>query len=101
MTSNTQVFPRKVVASAIKCLFRDGSEHLVIGVRHWDPLMHSQGTLLEEKLGVRIDEDQGFVDQYGVFLDRVEALQVVKESGQPFNPRRNGATDELYSEGVW
>lgn len=101
MTSNTQAFPRKVVASAVKCMFRDGTEKLVIGVRHWDGLMHVQGDLLEEKFGGRVAEDQGFVDQYGIFMGRVEALQVVKESGQPFNPTRNGADDELYSEGVW
>lgn len=101
MESSTQAFPRKVVASAVKCIFKDGTERLVIGVRHWDNLMAEQYILLKEKFGSRIDEDQGFIDQYRVFLGRVEALQVVMESGQPFNPRRNGATDELYSEGVW
>lgn len=101
MESNTLIFPRKVVASAVKCIFADGTERLVIGVRHWDPLMSEQYLLLKEKFGSRVDEDQGFIDQHRVYLNRVEALQVVKESGQPFNPRRNGASDELYSEGVW
>lgn len=44
---------------------------------------------------------QGFVDQYGVFVDRRTAMGIVLESGQPFNIQRNGGDiRELFSEGI-
>ena len=102
MESDIQVFPRKVVAAATKCFFHWGEEHVVVGVRHFDAFMRKSIQLLQEKHGVRVDEEQGFVDQYGVFMSRTEAMQVVKASGQPFSLNRNGGEDdELYSEGVW
>lgn len=46
--------------------------------------------------------DQGFVDQRGNFYCRVDAMKIVKASGQPFDPKRNGSgNDELYSEGIY
>jgi hypothetical protein len=46
--------------------------------------------------------DQGFIDQWGQFYTRREAMRVVKESGQPFNLERNGSQDEkLFSEGLY
>lgn len=102
MTSNTQVFPRKVVAAATKCLFHWDVDQVVIGVRHFDKYMRQTMGLLQEKYGTRYDEEQGFVDQWGVFMSRTEAMQVVKASGQPFSFERNGHQDEeLFSEGVW
>ena len=102
MESDIQVFPRKVVAAATKCFFNWGEEHVVVGVRHFDAFMCNSIQLLQEKHGVRVDEEQGFVDQWGVFMSRTEAMQVVKESGQPFSFERNGHQDEeLFSEGVW
>ena len=102
MESDIQVFPRKVVAAATKCFFNWGEEHVVVGVRHFDAFMCNSIQLLQEKHGVRVDEEQGFVDQWGVFRSGEEAMQVVKASGQPFSLNRNGGEDdELYSEGVW
>ena len=69
---------------------------------HFDAFLRNSIQLLQEKHGVRVDEEQGFVDQWGVFMSREEAMQVVKASGQPFSLNRNGGEDdELYSEGVW
>lgn len=48
------------------------------------------------------DFEQGFIDQWGCFYTRTEAMQAVKASGQPFNIKRNGGNDdELYSEGLY
>ena len=79
---------------------------LLVGVRHFDPLM--QCTIKRFGLAGAFNLDdkqyehaQGFVDQYGVFCDRVESMQIVKDSGQPFDIKRNGGSDdELYSEGI-
>ncbi|WP_051241308.1 hypothetical protein [Vibrio litoralis] len=92
---------RKVIAAACKY-----GETIIVGVRHYDGVMHGQlkqmpqrGLELVESRG---DVVQGFIDNKGNFLDRVEALALVKESGQPFYPNRNGGDgSELYSEGVW
>lgn len=43
--------------------------------------------------------DQGFVDQFGRFYHRVEALQLAKQNGQLF--RNPGAAYELYSEDLY
>lgn len=102
MTSSIHVFQRRVVAAATKCIFNWGEERVVVGVRHFDDHMTKHIKLLQAIHGERVDEEQGFVDQYGVFMSRTEAMQVVKESGQPFSFERNGhQDDELFSEGVW
>ena len=75
--------------------------YLLCGARHWDSVMHKQA----DKMGLSrklITEEQGFIDQFGEFLSRKEAMKIVKENGQPFNIERNGGSDdELYSEGLY
>ena len=103
MTECTTSYPvkRKIVCSAN--LYHGV---LLVGVRHFDPLM--QCTIKRFGLAGAFNLDdkqyehaQGFVDQYGVFCDRVESMQIVKDSGQPFDIKRNGGSDdELYSEGI-
>lgn len=77
---------------------------LLLGVRHFDHLMNYTIKRLDEKVleSQDFEHEQGFVDQYGVFCDRTEAMQIVKDCGQPFNLQRNGGDDsELFSEGVY
>lgn len=84
---------------------KDGRVFLLVGVRHWDPIMREQADwigLKESGRSVIEKEEQGFLDQWRVFMDREEAMQVVLASGQPFDLERNGGSgQELYSEGVW
>lgn len=57
--------------------------HLIIGNRHFCPLMGMQIDLLG--LNARkhhIGTDQGFVDQWGIFMSREEAFIVAKARGQ-------------------
>lgn len=50
----------------------------------------------------KTEGEQGFIDNFGIFMDRVEALAVAKASGQPLDMKRNGGSgDELYSEGLY
>lgn len=94
---------RYVVASANKY----GDLITVIGSRHGSPAMHSAlNAIREEKL---IDMDnrgkaqQGFIDQWDVFMTREEAWEVAVNSGQ-LNLRRMQSCPgrkELFSEDVW
>ena len=72
------------------------------GPRHYDAVMHSQ----IKKAGLTCIQsclvEQGFINQFGEFLTRVEAMEVVKKSGQPFDIKRNGGyNDRLFSEGLY
>jgi len=46
---------------------------------------------------------QGFIDQWGVFMCREEAMQVAKDAGQAIDIERGcgGSTTVLYSEGLY
>lgn len=91
MTDRTQ---RRVVCAALW-----KTPNLVIGPRHFDLVMHRQIEAMN--LGVTMrNATQGFIDQWGVFMDREEALQVAHEAQQilgvkctPFN--------ELFSEDLY
>ena len=45
---------------------------------------------------------QGFIDQFGNYYTRAQAMQIIRFNGQPYTHKRNGeATDELTSEGIY
>ena len=57
--------------------------HLIIGNRHYCPLMTMQIDLLKlDYTKHHIGTDQGFVDQWGIFMSRQEAWGVAKARGQ-------------------
>lgn len=66
--------------------------HLIVGNRHFCPIM--QMTI--DNLNLRDenhyhDSEQGFVDQWGVYMSRQEAWRVAKAAGQ---------IKEVFTEGV-
>ena len=79
---------------------------MITGIRHYDALMHRQ---LEQrtdgsKFCHLLDNDQGFVDQHGVWMDRLEAHAVAKAAGQLIYPEACGEGldgPKLYSEGLY
>lgn len=77
----------------------------LIGVRHWDRLMVSQFTMLKLTPNwdvVPRDEEQGFVDQYGKYYNRVDALAIATAAGQVNTIRpKHPSFDELYSEDLY
>lgn len=98
---------RRVVCAAIRAA--DGE--VLMGLRHYDWLMHRQ---IEQrgdgsKFMHRLDEDQGFVDQHGVFMDRFEAFRVARAAKQPIDLDQCGtgllpdgaAHHKLYSEALY
>lgn len=85
----------KVVCAANR--LNDGT--IICGARHWDDIMRN---VADKIIGTRkADAEQGFINQFGVFLTRKEAMSVVRASGQPFNQDRNGSCDSLFSEGLY
>lgn len=92
------IVPRRVVCAAMR-----NGPYLVVGPRHFDMTMHAQLAILK-RADPNLDKkwEQGFIDQFGVFMDRTEAMVVAKASGQPINFTRNGSNpDVLYSEGLY
>lgn len=74
---------------------------IICGARHWDNLMREQADAagwFDNRCG---HEEQGFIDQFGEWYNREDALKVVLKSGQPFNAKRNGCNKELFSEGLY
>lgn len=101
--STTLIEGRFVVCAA--CRYGD---MIVCGARHYDKVMHSVlAQLREDKLFDFEREgraEQGFIDQYGVFMDRKEAFEVAKAAGQ-LNVRRtksqSPSSTTLFSEDLY
>lgn len=72
------------------------------GIRHFCPIMRQNMSNANiPQLSRIFGEVQGFVDQYGVFMDRIESLQVAKDAGQidrwrPKNPGNWLCSEDLY-----
>lgn len=93
---------RRIVCAAIRAA--DGS--VLLGIRHYSPDMHAQIDARRdgEKFKHRHDEDQGFVDQHGVYLSREEAFVVAAIAVQIVRPKACGEGldgPKLYSEGLY
>ena len=67
---------RIVVCAALK-----SPNGLILGPRHYDEIMVKQYHVLKWNWNDK-DIEQGFVDQYGVFMDRLEAFEVATKSEQ-------------------
>lgn len=96
--------PRRVVCAAI----RNAAGDVLLGIRHYSADMHDQIHARRFTDGDaflhRHDEDQGFVDQHGVFMSREEAYTVALAAGQILYPGACGTGldgPKLYSEGVY
>lgn len=93
---------RRVVCAAIRAA--DGE--LLLGIRHYSADMHQQIEMRRDgaKFEHRLDGDQGFVDQHGVFMGRHEAFRVARAAGQYVDASRCGHDIDgwkLYSEGLY
>ena len=74
---------------------------VIAGARHWDKGMNT----LYSQLSIEVsgtEFEQGFIDQFGNFYSRKEALKTLLINDlQMINWDRNGSTEELYSEGLY
>ncbi len=87
---------RRIVCAAN----RDRDGLVIVGVRHWDAFMHAQA---DSQPWVAGHHEQGFIDQFGVFMSRTEAWRVASAAGQII--RRVGGDNAdggtLYSENLY
>ena len=101
--SNVLIPGRFVVCAA--CRYGD---LIIAGARHFDLVMQSQiNYIREERLfdfEVAGKAEQGFIDQFGVFMDREEAYKIALAGGQ-LNTRRlksgNQGSTDLFSEDIY
>lgn len=83
---------RQVVCAANKY-----DETIVLGVRHFCPLMRQSITALG--LSPSQAHEQGFVDQWGNFMSREEALVVLQKNGRFI--RDDKYDRRIYSENLY
>jgi hypothetical protein len=87
----------KIICAAAR---NNKTKSIICGVRHFDKIMSDACANYKSK--TYRDWEQGFVDSYGNFLNRKEALQRCKEMKQPLiNTDKSWFKDELYSENLY
>lgn len=92
---------RRVVCAANQYKTQDGRVKVFIGVRHYCPVM-CQNIEFWKPYIIRSSEIQGFVDQYGAFMDRFEVLTVATKAGQLNIARpKTSPEDRLFSEDLY
>ena len=93
----SEVFvPSGYAKRQVVCAANRYGEHIILGVRHHCPLMNKMLDLA----GInRYTKEQGFVDQWGNYMDRKEALFVLKTNGRW--TRDDDFSNELYSENLY
>lgn len=89
---------RRVVCAAIRAENGD----FILGVRHYDEVMGKQIDARPdgEKFMNRTGGDQGFVDNYGVYMIRRQAYDVALKAGQIIRPECVGG-EGLFSEALY
>jgi hypothetical protein len=93
---------RRVVCAAVRL-----NDVIVLGPRHFDHTMHTMIARLATSGTPRTawaHADQGFIDQYGVYMSRSEAYDVAVHSGQILPECRRTATvinPKLFSEDLY
>jgi len=86
---------QRVVCAAIRHEF--GA--IICGPRHFDSTMHEQ--ISNSKIGGWELAEQGFVDQFGEFLTRKEALVIAKLAKQIYRNFDDDSGNELFSEHLY
>ena len=108
----TEDWEREYVSGAAKTRFvvasacRYGDLITAVGARHFSPAMVKQLNAIREEKLIDLDNagkaEQGFIDQFDIFMTREEAWEVAIASGQ-LNQRRykGSAFGTLFSEDLW
>lgn len=94
------------VQRVIVCAACRYGDLVICSARHHDPVMNAQIRLLKESDEVDIinqgEYEQGFIDQWGNFLNREDALTVAIAAGQVNVRRQKTFPDtELFSEDLY
>lgn len=84
------------VQRVVVCAANRIGDIILCGARHWDSVMQKQAEAMNLE---GFNAEQGFIDQYGQFMDRKEAKTVALASGQKL--RDPNIRDECYSENLY
>ncbi len=96
----------KVPTRVVVCAANRYGDIIVLGARHGDAVMSAQLIRLRDTGAITNTHaqgrNQGFIDQWGVYMDRFEALEVAKAAGQigRWRPKHPG-DDWLCSEDLY
>lgn len=94
--SDEKAAPTRVVVCAANRAKSTGE--IALGARHYDALMRQAIQNNEAFCGAPVE--QGFIDQWGVFMDRKEAHAVALAAGQ-IKYRCGGDDGKLFSENLY
>lgn len=99
-----RLLQRVIVCAANRFELKTGGTIVIPGTRHYSKDMAAVLDLLEDKVVTRYvhGDNQGFVDQWGTYFTRKEALIIATHAGQ-INTRREkgGPLDTLFSEDLY
>jgi hypothetical protein len=87
----------RIVCAALKDV---NSPVIVCGARHYDIVMHKALEAMD-RVGDNANWDQGFLTNYGRFVDRYEAFEIAKEMDQIIKKSGNPNDIRLYSEDLY
>lgn len=90
-----KILPERFVVCAA---LRDGYGDIVVGPRHHDRTMRNN--IPQVSAGAFRKAEQGFIDQFGVFMTREEAYVVASRNGQIVR-RCGGDEGKLFSENLY
>lgn len=88
----------KIPTRVVVCAANRYGDLIVCGARHFDMVMRAQIKAANIERSV---PEQGFIDQWGVFMDREEALLVATAAGQINVRRPKSPGNELFSEDLY
>lgn len=86
---------QRVVCAANRHIY---SKVIVLGARHYDEVMRTQMNFSGGSESWKGSE-QGFIDQWGNFLTREEALEIAEKQGQI--REKHGNKNMLFSEDLY
>ena len=99
-----RLIQRVIVCAANRFKLKDGGELVIPGTRHYSKDMALVLDQMRDKVVSEqvYGDDQGFLDQWGNYLTRKEALIVATHADQ-INTRRQkgGPADTLFSEDLY
>ena len=88
--------------AVVVCAACKHEDLILCGARHWDSVMNNQYNYLHDQPKAFLFE-QGFINQFGEFLTREEAMIVALDAGQTVDIERGCGGNEkiLFSEGLY
>jgi hypothetical protein len=90
------VTPRRIVCAAIR---HKETGRIITGARHYDKIMREQINASEGITFWKPSCEQGFIDQFGDFLNRKDAWRIAENEGQI--RREVSSAGTLYSENLY